>query len=105
MALTFDGGPHTSTEQIITELLSFGVKATFHVDTTKADYYASVVKKIHGTGNIVGLRWPDKYKSAIMTDEEIVDVLLTGMIWYRFLFFKVFGSQCSVSSLFLFSGI
>ena len=55
VALTFDDGPHPRyTEQILSILSRYGVKATFFMIGSNVSYYPEVAKAVHANGHEIG---------------------------------------------------
>lgn len=53
--ITFDDGPTLNTPEIVDTLESYGAKATFFVLEERIIQYAEYIKKIHHSGNSLGL--------------------------------------------------
>ncbi|MBQ4612293.1 MAG: polysaccharide deacetylase family protein [Clostridia bacterium] len=54
VALTFDDGPSTYTSKLLDALKKRGAKATFFVVGSRANSYASLIKRMEAEGHVVG---------------------------------------------------
>ena len=68
--LTFDDGPSKQTQEIISILNSYGVKATFFFIGTNVDRYPEEVKLVHDNGHYVGLHSMSHDKKLIYNPEN-----------------------------------
>ncbi|MBQ3063734.1 MAG: polysaccharide deacetylase family protein [Clostridia bacterium] len=77
VALTFDDGPHPKyTPQILDILAEYGVKATFFMVGSNADYHPELVSRVLAEGHEIGNHTYHHYHTANMqTDELLSDIL------------------------------
>lgn len=75
IALTFDDGPASRTEELSTYLASQGIKAGFFVNGKNVPSYPSAIAKVVADGHVVGNHTQDHFD---MTDKNVFPVNAAG---------------------------
>lgn len=86
VALTFDDGPHPKyTPQILDILAEYGVKATFFMVGSNAEYYPQLVKRVLAEGHEIGNHTQNHYHTVHMSNEELTrDILACSKTLSKF---------------------